>query len=139
MYSKPDSQTLKHACRLPLSASALKGLSLFNEGEFFEAHEHLEDAWNEDSAPGRELYRAILQISVAYFQIERGNYNGAIKMFLRVRKWINPLPDICRGVDVAGLRSNARTAHAALLSLGPGRITEFDHGYFKPVIYQVVD
>jgi hypothetical protein len=49
-----------------------------------------------------EVYRAVLQVAVAYFQIERGNYNGAAKMFLRLRQWIDPLPDYCRGIDIAG-------------------------------------
>jgi len=111
-------------------------LQEFNHGKYFEAHEFLEDAWNEDSSPGRELYRAILQVAVAYLQIERRNYNGAIKMFLRVRQWIDPLPGQCRGVDIDQLRSDAERVRQALLALGPERIGEFNHNLFHPVQYR---
>jgi hypothetical protein len=131
-----DPQGLEQACREPLSEIGLKGLELFNRGEYFEAHEELEIAWNEDATPGRELYRAVLQVAVAYLQIERGNYNGAHKMFLRVRQWIDPLPDTCRGVDVARLREEARAAHAHLQALGAARVGEFDRRMLRPVHYR---
>ena len=131
----PDYDGLEDACRESLSELAVHGLQLFNRGEFFEAHEALEDAWNADNPPGRELYRAILQVAVAYLQIERRNYNGAKKMFLRLRQWIEPLPDSCRGVDVKQLRQDALAVKAALEVLGPERIGEFNRQLFKPVAY----
>jgi tetratricopeptide (TPR) repeat protein len=132
----PDLSRLAYACEQPLSSLALKGLAEFNRGEYFEAHEYLELAWNEDHSPARELYRAILQVGVAYLQIERGNYNGAVKMFLRLRQWIDPLPPLCRGVDVARLREDARQVHQVLLALGPDQIADFDRNLFKPVLYE---
>ena len=133
----PDQTILQEACQEPLSAKAIKGLQLFNEGEYFECHEELEDAWNEDSGPGRDLYRGILQVGVAYLQIERGNYRGAIKMLLRVRQWLDPLPDICRGINIAQLRRDAQAVHDTLLQLGPERINEFDLTSFKNVEYRL--
>ena len=133
----PDLDALQAACDQPLSPLALRGLQEFNRGEYFEAHELLELAWNEDRSPARELYRAILQVGVAYLQIERLNYNGALKMFLRLRQWIDPLPSPCRGVDVARLRQDARQVHQALLALGPDRIATFDCSLFQPVHYDL--
>lgn len=133
---KVDHAALQRACQLPLAPQARHGLELFNRGEYFEAHEALEEAWNEDDTPGRELYRAILQVAVAYLQIERGNYNGALKMFLRLRQWIDPLPERCRGVEVAQLRTDARRAYDELLALGRPRIAEFDRSLFQPVQYR---
>ncbi|MCB8943651.1 MAG: DUF309 domain-containing protein [Ardenticatenaceae bacterium] len=132
----PDRAELQETCQEPLSAKAIKGLQLFNEGQYFECHEELEDAWNEDESPGRELYRGVLQVGVAYMQIQRGNYRGAIKMLLRVRQWLDPLPDICRGINIAQLRTDAQAVHDTLLELGPERIDEFDLTTFKKVEYQ---
>jgi len=131
----PVSTKLAESCSQGLSQLALKGLQQFNRGEYFAAHETLEEAWNNDDTPGRELYRAILQVAVAYLQIERRNYRGAIKMFLRLRQWIDPLPDICRGVDIAQLRSDAERIYEALVQLGPERIDKFDTQLIHPVIY----
>jgi len=128
-----DTAALESDCRSPLSALALEGIALYNQQEFFEAHEKLEHAWNADPGPARELYRGLLQLAVAYLQIERGNYDGALKMFLRLRQWLDPLPEVCRGIHVAQLRADAHAARAALEALGPERIAEFDRAYFKPV------
>jgi predicted metal-dependent hydrolase len=130
-----DPIALAQSCQAPLSEKARRGLEHFNAGEYFEAHEWLELAWNEDDSPARELYRGILQVAVAYYHISRGNYPGAVKLFMRQRQWLDPLPDICRGVDVAALRRDAEAAYQALLALGPERIAAFDRSHFKRVIY----
>ena len=122
-------------CEGHLSDLALEGVGLFNAGEYFEAHEVLEHAWNEESGPVRELYRGILQVAVAYLQITRRNYNGAMKMFLRLRQWLDPLPDTCRGVDVARLRADALAARRAVEALGAEGLGEFDPALLKPVVY----
>jgi uncharacterized protein len=130
-----DAGALSVACRQPLTAEAIQGLQEFNRGEYFEAHESLEKAWMDDDGVGRDLYRAVLQVAVAYYQIERANYNGAAKMFLRMRQWIEPLPDTCRGIDVAQLRADARRVYQALTALGPDRVHEFDLSLLRPVNY----
>jgi predicted metal-dependent hydrolase len=128
-----DHAALADDCQGQVSALALKGIDLFNRRHYFEAHEELELAWGEETGPVRELYRGILQVAVAYLQIERGNYNGAYKMFLRLRQWLDPLPDECRGVNVALLRSQALAARAELEALGPEGIERFDRSLLKPV------
>jgi uncharacterized protein len=131
-----DRAALAESCSEPLAPSALRGLEEFNRGEYFEAHESLEAAWMADTSAGRDLYQAVLQVAVAYYQIRRGNFTGAAKMFLRMRQWIDPLPDTCRGVNVARLRSQARAAHQVLMELGPERIGEFDLQLLQPVEFQ---
>ena len=129
----PNYERLASACEEPLSDLAKDGIDLFNQGEFYKCHDALEEAWNIDNSAGRNLYRGILQIGIAYFQIERGNYRGGIKMLMRVRQWLDPLPDTCRGVDIADLRQNAEKVQEALSNLGPDRIAEFDKTLFKPI------
>jgi len=128
---------LRTTCSQPLSTEAQRGLEEFNRGAYFEAHESLETAWMAEDSPGREVYLAVLQVAVAYLQIERCNYKGAAKMFLRLRQWIDPLPDFCRGIDIARLRAEAMAAHQALIALGPEHIADFDLSLLRPVSYQV--
>jgi predicted metal-dependent hydrolase len=133
-YAKvTDTAVWQAACAEPLSELARKGIAHFNAGHYFEAHEELEDGWNEDTGDGRDLYRAILQVAVAYLQIERGNYAGAVKMFLRARQWLDPLPDQCRGVNIAQLRRDAEAVYQQILELGPENIGQFDRNSFPPV------
>ena len=130
-----DPAGIELACTDPLSPLALKGIEAFNRGDYYLAHEELELAWKADEGPGRELYRAILQIAVAYYQIERGNYRGALKMFLRVRQWLSPLPDSCRGVNLGQLKQDANLVHQALVALGPEQVGEVERGLFRPVSF----
>jgi hypothetical protein len=132
----PDEAGLARTCAGSLSEHALKGLELFNASEYFDAHEELEFAWNEEESIGRELYRAVLQVAVAYLQIERRNYKGAYKMFLQLRQWLGPLPDVCRGINVAKLKEDSAIVYQALIALGPDRIGEFNRALFQPVEYQ---
>lgn len=130
---KTDQEAINASAELPLSDLALAGITLFNEGEYYEAHHGLEDAWNGEKGPGREIYRALLQISVAYLQIERNNYRGAAKMFLRLQQWLAPFPDQTRGIDLAQLRADVATVHEALLAGGQDNIESFDHTMFRPI------
>jgi uncharacterized protein len=131
-----QAETLRDQCNEPLPAPVLKGLHEFNSGEYYEAHETLEGVWMHESGPVREVYRAVLQIGIAYYQITRGNYQGARKMFLRSLQWFANLPDQCQGIDVAKLREDAAAAREHLELLGPIRINEFDRTLLKPVSYE---
>jgi len=133
-----DVDFLQATCHEELPHYAIRGLEQFNRGEYFEAHDSLELAWMKDPTPGRDLYRAVLQVAVAYYQIIRGNYNGAAKMFLRVRKWLAPLPEICRGINIGQLRQDVQTAYTALLELGPQGIDSFNLDLLQPVEYKEI-
>jgi len=122
-------------CRAKLHPAAAEGLRLFNRGEYFEAHEALEEAWNAERGPVRDLYRGILQIGVTYLHITRLNYDGAIKVYGRSLRWMQPWPEICRGVEVGQLRRDAEAVMARVRELGPDRLGEFDHALLKPVIF----
>jgi CheY-like chemotaxis protein len=134
-----DAELLAQTCAQPLHPRAVLGLELFNLGEYFPAHEELEEAWKEDLSPGRDLYRGLLQVAVAYYQISRGSFKGALKMFQRCRQWLDLLPDSCRGVDVAQFRVDAYKVHDEILSLGPDKVKKFDTETLKPVLWEKIE
>ena len=123
-------------CNASLHPQAAEGLRLFNAGKYFEAHEALEQAWNEEKGPVRDLYRGILQIAVVYLHIKRRNYNGAIKVYDRSQRWMKGWPDICRGIYVEELRTNAKVVITEVQRLGAERLSEFDHSLLKPVLWE---
>ncbi len=122
-------------CNGSLHPKAIQGLELFNLGRYFEAHEALEAAWREEFGPVRDLYRGILQIGVVYLHISRHNYTGAIKVYHRCQKWLDPWPDTCKGISVGQLKKELEVAITALRALGQARIAEFDLSLLKPVHY----
>lgn len=128
-------EALQAPCQQPMPQLVHKGIQEFNRGNYYEAHEDLEHAWMEEPQVVRNLYQGILQVGVAYYQIQRSNYWGAIKMFLRGFQWLEAMPDTCHGIDVAKLRQDAKHVWQVLESLGPSRINEFDQSMFQPVSY----
>ena len=126
-------------CRGPLHPKAVEGLELFNQRRYFEAHEALEAAWRDETGPIRDLYRGILQVGVVYLHITQFNYAGAMKVFLRSRKWLSPWPDTCRGIAVGRLQKDLERVILEVQRLGPARITEFDLSLLSPVIYTPTD
>ncbi len=64
----------------------IKGIEEFNEREFYEAHETLEDYWNTLSGDEKQLVQSIIQAAVAYYHFGRGNRVGARKLLLRAVK-----------------------------------------------------
>ncbi|MCB9422412.1 MAG: DUF309 domain-containing protein [Ardenticatenaceae bacterium] len=131
----PDQAAIAAACQEPLPELARRGLDLFNQGEYYQCHDDLEEAWRQDEGDGRILYQGILQLGIALYQIQRGNYRGAVKMLLRLRQWLDPLPAACRGVDVAGVREMVTAVHDAVQTLGPDQLDQFDWGLVQPIHY----
>jgi len=120
-------------CAGTIHPSAIKGMELFNAGEYWLAHEQLEEAWKEETGAVRELYRSVLQVAVVYLHITRGNYIGAVKVHRKVQKWITPWPDVCRGIEIGRLRRDLETVVAEVKRLGPDRLAEFNRSLFNPV------
>lgn len=56
-----------------------KGLKLFNQGEFFECHDIIEELWLETPKDDRwrDLYKGVIQAAAAIYQHERGIPSGA--------------------------------------------------------------
>ena len=117
-------------CDTPLSDEALNGIVTFNAGEYYAQHDIFEALWANTDAPIRILYKAILQVGVGYYQIEQGNWRGAIKMLRRAERWLSQLPDVCSEVDIAQLRADAKRVHDELLSHG---LEKFDKSLLQPL------
>jgi len=120
-------------CDRALSDAARSGVELVRAGEYFEAHELLEQAWMAEAGRAGELYRALVQVSVLYLHVTRENYRGARKMLLRVRQWLDPLPESCRGIDVAALRRQLEEVRVELERRGPRGIPQFDRRLLRPI------
>src|SRR5206468_8175035 len=77
----------------------LAGIVLFNRREFFEAHEVLEDLWNECPDRDRRFYQGLLQAAVGLYHFEQGNLRGATKLFRTGRAYMEQYPSPHLGLD----------------------------------------
>ncbi len=117
----------------PLHPKAREGVELFNQREYYQAHEPLEAAWMVTDSPERDLYQGILQIGLAYYQITRGNYRGSLKMFKRGKRNLAPLGETLLGINISQLLEDARLVETTLRRLGPDKVIHLDQALFKPV------
>lgn len=117
----------------PLSDLARRGVEELNAGEYFEQHELLEQAWMAETRPIREMYQGILQVGVAFLQIQRNNWTGAIKMFRRGLPRLRTLPPVCQGVDIASFRAAAEQIHWELTRSEPKGLQTFDQSRFPQI------
>ncbi len=116
-----------------LHPNAIRGINLFNNRAYFEAHEELEIAWRVEKRFVKELYRAILQVGVAYYHIQKGNFTGAKKMFERSFKWLALYPQEYYGINLEQFSKDAQIAYQKLLTLGPDKIQHYPVILFKEI------
>jgi len=69
------------------------GVTLYNAGRFWEAHEALEAVWRAATGPDRTLWQGLIQAAAAMLHRERGNAHGlAVQGASAVAKLRQPPP-----------------------------------------------
>lgn len=121
-------------CQDELPPRARLGIEKFNAGEYYAQHDLFEALWMDEPGPVRDLYRAILQVGIAYYHITRGNHRGALRMLRRSVQWFSALPDVCQGVDVRQFQADSARVRAALQAIDPAEIAFFDRALLRPIV-----
>jgi hypothetical protein len=57
--------------------SLFTATNLFNNHEWYEAHDAFEEIWNSVDGDERQVIQGILQVAVSQFHLSKGNLNGA--------------------------------------------------------------
>ena len=86
-------------------AAYRRGLELFNRGEFFDAHEVLEDVWRAAPAAEKKFLQGLIQVAVGLHHHSRGNGVGARSLLARAHKNLSAYPASHGDIDVAALRA----------------------------------
>ena len=96
----------------------LAGIALFNRGEFFEAHEEMEEAMNllENDAGDWEFCLGLLRAAVANHKLTQGEHSSAIFHLRAALKFLSTYPDRHRGVKLREFRSALTTELSRLES-----------------------
>ena len=84
------------------------GVRLFNEREFWHAHEAWEELWLEADDDDLVLfYQGLIQLAAAYHHMKRGTFSGAVRLFDAARQKLERFPpDFC-GLDRADVVKSA--------------------------------
>jgi predicted metal-dependent hydrolase len=102
------------------------GLDLIRRGEYFAAHEELEDAWRAAAAEERDFYQGLVHFTVAWYQAGRGNRVGCERQLEKASRRLGPYAPAHRGVDVGAVLGQVETAAGIVaggsLELPPARV-----------------
>lgn len=100
----------------PYPEKYLEGVRLFNEEDFFESHDVLEELWSETHGPERKFYQGLIQISISLFHFGNDNFGGARKLYESSRKYLEDYRPQYMALDVERLLGDHQTCFAELLA-----------------------
>jgi len=102
-----------------------RGLELIRAGEWFSAHEELEDAWRAAAEPERDFLQGLVHVAVAWYQAGRGNRVGCERQLAKAMRRLAGYGPAHRGVDVTAVlgsvAASAGVVAAGSLELPPPR------------------
>jgi hypothetical protein len=123
----------KSVCERSLPADVRKGVAQFNRRAFFRCHDSIELAWVDEPGDIRLMYQGLLQISVAFYHVQRQNWRGMVKMLARGKGKLLPFLPACQGVELEVLLADVERCEAELRSLGPERLADFETDLFPTI------
>jgi predicted metal-dependent hydrolase len=99
------------------------GLDLIRRGEYFEAHESLEDAWRMAEPAEKDFFQGLVHVAVAWHHAGRGNRPGCERQLAKAERRLGPFAPVHRGVDVVRVLGSvgeaARIVESGSLELPP--------------------
>jgi len=99
-YSREEERRLFH-----------EGIRLFNQRDYFEAHDTWEAVWSQVQDRRRErFYRAIIQGAVTLVLLQHGRAVGVRQVFLSCVVLFEGLPGVFMGLDIADFIAKLRHA-----------------------------
>jgi len=103
-----------------------QGLELIRRGEFFAAHEELEDAWRAADPAEKDFFQGLVHVAVAWYQAGRGNRVGCERQLEKAARRLAAFSPSHREVDVAAILRQVEAARATVaggsLELEPPRV-----------------
>jgi len=91
-----------------------KGTDEFSRRLFFECHDTLEELWSGMRGPSRDFFQGLIQAAVGFYHLDRGNREGARRLFDRALLRLARYPARYAGVDAGPLRASVTRFRDAL-------------------------
>ena len=101
---------------MPADERFTRGLHLFNQGEYFECHEVIEDLWLEtpETDAYRDLYKGVIQAAAAIYQWDRAILTGARGLYRTSIDYLEKYHPAALGLDVEKLVRQMRACFKGL-------------------------
>ena len=113
--------------RVDHPTQVLRFVARFDRGEYWLAHEELEELWQHDR---RDFFKGMIQIAAGFLHIERQNWRGAGRLLRTALEYLEPYPATYEGFDVEGIRESVSAALAQVENMAENR--EADAAQIRP-------
>jgi predicted metal-dependent hydrolase len=117
---------MNRQCNESPPGQLLQSIRKFNNREWFECHETVEDLWIGETGEVRDFYQGLIQIAVALHHWRNGNFGGAVSLLKGGAGYLRQVSDACQWVDVAALIADADRMRTVLEGLGKERMDTLD-------------
>jgi predicted metal-dependent hydrolase len=91
-----------------VSTGLERGLGLIRAGDYFAAHEVLEDAWRVAPPEERDFLQGLVHVAVAWYQAGRGRRIGMERQLEKAVRRLGPYAPAHRGVELDPLLAQLR-------------------------------
>ena len=112
---------------IPWDADSEAGVFLFNQREYWCAHEAWEQVWKASSDPPvRKFYQGLIQLAAGYVKLQQRHYKGALANLRKGLERFRELDDAVGDVEVPILYkqivNQSRGVRVSLLDQGEERV-----------------
>src|SRR5437773_2507638 len=97
----------------------LEGIQLFNEHEYFDAHEAWEDIWHMAYGLKHDFYQGMIQCAVALEHYRRSNPRGVVSLYKSYRPKFEKVPPVFMGLDVTKFLGEMRDVLQPVVEADP--------------------
>ncbi len=94
----------------------VQGVTYFNAGAFFDAHEVWEDLWHDCHDATRTFYQGLIQVAVCLHHFRNRNTRGARTLCRGATAYLEPYTPMFRRVDVTRLLRDLHACCAEILA-----------------------
>ncbi len=103
-----------------------RGITLFNNGQFWDSHEAWESVWKRHREPSRIFFQGLIQLAASHHQLNRGIYHGVEKHYNNAYLKLVQFPDSFLGVDLGMVKERIRQGLVEAARVGEEGLMDFD-------------
>ncbi len=85
-----------------------KGSKLFNENNYFEAHDFFEELWMDATGDEKLFLQALIQLAVGHFHLASGNKKGGVSQLTKCLDKLERFPSNYCFVNINQLRGQIK-------------------------------
>ena len=87
----------------------IAAIAKFNEGDYFECHEIIEDIWFDVRDDSRNFYQGLLHTAVAFYHLtKKNNFKGTLIQIDKAIDKLDNYGDIYQGIDLLKLKAQLK-------------------------------